>query len=59
MAVPRNRHSNSRKNNKRSHHAKTKKQFHACPNCGVSKVPHAVCSSCGQYAKRQVLSVEA
>jgi large subunit ribosomal protein L32 len=29
-----------------------------CPNCGVVKVPHIVCSSCGHYKGRQAIDVE-
>lgn len=54
MAVPRNRHSNSRKNTKRAHHAKSPKQFAACENCGKPKRAHAICPHCGHYAKRKV-----
>ena len=49
MAVPRNRHSNARKNTKRSHHAKKPKQSRACTNCSALKLPHTLCSSCGAY----------
>jgi len=56
MAVPRNRHSNARKNSKRSHHAKKPKRFSTCANCGTQKLPHVICSSCGHYAGRQVFA---
>lgn len=55
MAVPRNRMSNSRKNMRRSHHAKKPKHVSGCPNCGVPRTPHRVCASCGHYGDRQVL----
>ena len=55
MAVPRNRHSNARKNTKRAHHAKKPKQHIACSNCKNPKPSHVVCSSCGWYAGRAVL----
>ena len=55
MAVPRNRHSNARKNTKRSHHAKKPKQFAACDNCKALKLPHVLCPSCGYYASRLIL----
>ncbi len=57
MAVPRNRHSNARKNTKRAHHAKKAKCFARCSTCGVAKLPHVVCSSCGTYNKREVIAV--
>lgn len=59
MAVPRNRHSNARKNSKRSHHAKKPKIFVKCGNCETHKLPHVICPSCGHYNKRQVIAQEA
>ncbi|MGK5594743.1 MAG: 50S ribosomal protein L32 [Parachlamydiaceae bacterium] len=56
MAVPRNRLSNARKNSKRAHHAKVPKQGTKCPNCGVAKLPHVLCPSCGFYAGRSVVA---
>lgn len=56
MAVPRNRHSNARKNTKRAHHAKKPAATGACSNCGASKVPHVICPSCGVYNKRLVIA---
>lgn len=55
MAVPRNRHSNARKNTKRAHHAKKPKSLAVCKTCGASKMPHVICSSCGHYAGRNIL----
>ena len=57
MAVPRNRHSNARKNSKRAHHAKKPKQFIACSNCGAPKRLHVICGDCGHYAGRAVVAV--
>jgi large subunit ribosomal protein L32 len=59
MAVPRNRLSNSRKNSKRSHHAKVKKMGVQCSNCGVRKLPHVVCIACGTFGESIVLKQEA
>ena len=56
MAVPRNRHSNARKNSKRSHHAKKPKPFATCSNCSAPKLSHVVCSGCGFYAGRQIFA---
>ncbi len=57
MAVPRNRHSNARKNKRRSHMAKKQTQTLECSNCKADRIPHHVCASCGQYAGRQVITV--
>lgn len=58
MAVPRNRLSNARKNSKRAHHAKKPKNLSVCSECGEQKLAHAMCNSCGTYAKRKVISTE-
>lgn len=58
MPVPRNRTSNARKGNRRSHHAKKPKNTFACPNCSKPKISHVTCQSCGHYAERQVIHVE-
>lgn len=56
MAVPRNRHSNARKNTRRSHHAKKPKCFSVCQNCATPKLSHVVCSSCGWYAGKALFA---
>jgi len=58
MAVPRNRTSNARKNNRRSHHAKKPRATVSCPNCSVSKLPHCICQSCGYYGGRAIIVKE-
>lgn len=58
MAVPRNRHSNARKNSKRAHHAKKPKGYTACSKCEAPRMPHTICQSCGSYGDRTVLTVE-
>lgn len=58
MAVPRNRHSNARKNSKRAHHAKKPKSRSSCTNCGEAKLPHVICEKCGSYNNRIVISQE-
>lgn len=55
MAVPRNRLSNSRKNSKRSHHAKKKKHLIACPKCTKKILPHHICAYCGSYNDKQYI----
>lgn len=58
MAVPRNRHSNARKNSKRSHHAKKPRGVIKCSNCDAPVLPHTICQSCGSYGNRVVLARE-
>ena len=57
MAVPRNRHSNARKNSKRAHHAKKPKGLANCSNCTAPRLPHTICQACGAYGKKNVLDV--
>ena len=57
MAVPRNRHSNARKNSKRAHHAKKPVASIACSNCSQTKVAHVLCPHCGFYNGRQVVAM--
>lgn len=53
MAVPRNRHSNARKNSRRAHMAKKQVVFVRCSNCSATCLPHTICDSCGQYKGKQ------
>lgn len=57
MAVPQNRVSNARRNNRRSHHALAGANPNECPSCGELKRPHHVCASCGTYNEREVVSM--
>jgi large subunit ribosomal protein L32 len=59
MAVPRNRHSNARKNKRRSHLAKKKKNILSCTNCQKPTLPHNICNFCGFYSNRQILNIDA
>lgn len=58
MAVPRNRLSNSRKNTKRSHHAKKPKSVNTCSSCNSPRLPHTICQSCGTYNNEVILGNE-
>jgi len=58
VAVPRNRHSNARKNSKRAHHAKKEKHISVCSNCGKMHLSHRMCLSCGYYSGRAFLKEE-
>ncbi len=58
MAVPRNRHSNARKNSKHAHSALKAKSISGCRACHAPKQPHRVCPSCGHYQGRDVLMLQ-
>lgn len=58
MAVPKRRHSTTRRNKRRSHDSITLPNPVACPQCGEAKLAHRVCPSCGTYKGRQVAKSE-
>lgn len=58
MAVPRNRHSNARKNKRRANQALVATQGNTCPNCGAMKRSHRACLECGFYKSSQVVSAQ-
>ncbi|MFR6065724.1 MAG: 50S ribosomal protein L32 [Eubacterium sp.] len=59
MAVPKRRTSTARKNKRRSSVWKMDAPtLVKCSNCGAYTVPHKVCSSCGYYNGKQVVSTE-
>ncbi len=53
MPVPRRRRSKAKKGSNRAHKHLHPSQDQVCPNCKESKLPHRVCTSCGQYNGRQ------
>ncbi|MGE4650860.1 MAG: 50S ribosomal protein L32 [Myxococcota bacterium] len=58
MAVPKRRTSRARRDKRRAHDALKAPTLGVCPRCGEPKLPHRVCSGCGTYRDRQVLSVD-
>lgn len=59
MAVPKRRTSTARKNKRCSSVWKMDAPtLVKCSNCGAYTVPHKVCSSCGYYNGKQVVSTE-
>ena len=58
MAVPRNRHSNARKNTRRAHDAKKPTQVSTCSNCEKPRLSHRMCSFCGFYSGRAMINEE-
>jgi large subunit ribosomal protein L32 len=56
MAVPKQKQSHSRTNKRRSQHKITPPSLYACPHCHQPKLPHRVCSNCGYYAGREVVT---
>jgi len=58
MAVPKRKTSKRRKNLRRGQIKATLFQVQACPSCGANQQAHRVCTACGMYKGRQVLTVE-
>jgi len=57
MAVPKQRHTKSRRNKRRMHlYAKTP-VLSRCPKCGKPILPHSICWNCGYYKGREVVDV--
>lgn len=59
MPVPKQRHTKSHRNRRRSHMALKTTKLASCKKCGQSVLPHRVCLNCGVYDGRQVIDVMA
>jgi len=57
MPVPKQRHTKSRRNKRRSHLALKRFNLISCPKCNQPTLPHQVCPNCGTYAGREVIDV--
>lgn len=57
MPVPKQRHTKSRRNRRRSHLALKKKNLSSCPKCGEPVLSHHYCPNCGFYKGREVVDV--
>ncbi len=57
MAVPKKRHTKSRRNKRRGNIFLNKPTLTKCSKCGKDSVPHTVCLNCGYYKGREVIDV--
>ena len=57
MAVPKQRHTKSRRNKRRLHIFLKKPLLVPCPKCGKPVVPHTICWNCGYYKGEEVVNV--
>ena len=56
MAVPKRKHSQARRDKRRSNVWKLKAPaLVTCTQCGSFKLPHHACGSCGYYKNREVV----
>ena len=59
MAVPKRKSSKSRTRARKRSHKKRVVPGKTCPECGELQQSHRVCTSCGKYRGRQVLTIDA
>ena len=57
MANPKRRHSQARRDNRRSQQRLVLATMSGCPQCGKLRRPHRVCQFCGYYRGRQILEI--
>ncbi len=58
MPNPKRRHTRARRDRRRAHDALDTMSSSTCPNCGVAKMPHRVCPSCGFYRGKQAVRTQ-
>ncbi|MBZ9572195.1 50S ribosomal protein L32 [Patescibacteria group bacterium] len=57
MAVPKQRHTKSRRNKRRLHIFSRTPVLTRCPKCGKPVFPHTICQNCGYYKGREIIDV--
>jgi len=57
MAVPKKRHTKSKRDKRRMHIYLKKPALTTCPKCGKKTRFHTVCPYCGYYKEREVIKV--
>ncbi len=57
MAVPKQRHTKSRRNKRRANIFLKSPGLTTCPKCGKPVLPHTVCFNCGYYKKTEVIDI--
>ena len=57
MGTPTQRHTKSKRNQRRMHIFLEKPALIFCPKCGKPISPHIVCPNCGYYKGREVINV--
>jgi large subunit ribosomal protein L32 len=57
MPLPKQKHTKSHRNRRRSHLALKVLNLSKCPKCGQAILPHQTCKNCGIYSGREVIDV--
>ena len=57
MAVPKQRHTKSRRNKRRAQIFLKAPIFAKCPKCAKPVLSHIVCKNCGYYKGREIIDV--
>ena len=57
MAVPKQRHTKSRRDRRRSHLALRERSLSVCPKCKQAILPYNICQNCGYYKDNKVIDV--
>ncbi|HVO84669.1 MAG TPA: 50S ribosomal protein L32 [Syntrophobacteria bacterium] len=55
MALPKKRHSRSRRDKRRTHDRLKDPALSLCSQCNEPKLPHHACPSCGTYKGREII----
>jgi large subunit ribosomal protein L32 len=58
MALPKKRHSKTRRDKRRTHWKLKSHILSKCSHCGSEMMPHRVCPNCGYYNGREILVEE-
>lgn len=57
MAIPRSKHTKSRRNKGRMHIFIKQPVLGICPKCGKETRPHTICWNCGYYKGEEVINL--
>lgn len=58
MALPKRKHSKTRRDKSRTHQVLSVPQVTKCPQCFAQVRSHHICPSCGYYKGRKVINIK-
>lgn len=59
MALQQSKMSKQKKRQRKAANRYKGIQTSVCPACGAARLPHRICTKCGTYAGRQVVTTQA